>query len=268
MEWLSEVWIFQAIIKPVLDVLILAFIIYKAYQILIRTRAVQLVRGAFIIAVIYALAFFLKLETLLWILNRLATVIVIILAIVFQPELRNLFMRIGQGNWFRLSSRSRPQHLDSILNAVEILADRNRGCLIVFIRRVGLKNIIETGTKLNADISSSFILTLFGYDTPLHDGAMVVQAGKVIAAGCFLPLSEQPDIRRSFGTRHRAALGLAEVSDAVVFVVSEESGSISMAYDGRLYYDLPIEEIRRSSKQILNVREEPEEVIEESPIEE
>mgnify|MGYP006298143477 FL=1 len=268
MQWLSDIWVFQAVIKPVLDVLILAFIIYKAYQILVQTRAVQLVRGAFIIAAVYALAFFLKLETLLWILNRLATVIVIIIAIVFQPELRNLFMRIGQGNWFRLSSRSRPQHLDSVLNALEILADRSRGCLIVFVRKVGLKNIIETGTKLNADLSSSIILTAFAHDTPLHDGAMMIQPGKIIAAGCFLPLSEQPDIRRSFGTRHRAALGLAEVSDAVIYVVSEETGAISMAYDGKLYYDLPIEEVRRSSKRILNVREEPEEVIEESPIEE
>jgi diadenylate cyclase len=266
-QWLSEIWVFQAVIKPVLDVLILAYIIYKAHQILVQTRAVQLVRGAFIIAVVYVLAFFLKLETLLWILNRLATVIVIIIAIVFQPELRNLFMRIGQGNWFRLSSRSRPHHLDSVLNALEILADRNRGCLIVFVRKVGLKNIIETGTKLNADLSSSIILTIFGHDTPLHDGAMMMHSGKIIAAGCFLPLSEQADIRRSFGTRHRAALGLAEVSDAVIYIVSEETGAISMAYDGKLYYDLPIEEVRRSSKRILNVREEPEEVIEETPIE-
>jgi diadenylate cyclase len=267
MEWLSDIWIFNAVIKPMLDVLILTFIIYKVYQLLVQTRAVQLVRGAVIIAVIYAAAFFLKLETLLWILNRLATVIVIIIAIVFQPELRNLFMRIGRGNWFRLSSRSKPQHLDSVLNAVDILSGRRRGCLIVFTRKVGLKNVIETGTRLNADLSSSLILSAFGYDTPLHDGAMFIQSGKIVAAGCFLPLSEQADIRRSFGTRHRAALGLTEVSDAIVIVVSEETGAISLAFDGKLFYDLSLEEVRRNVKRLLNVREEPENVIEEQPVE-
>ncbi len=268
MDWLSRFWIFDSIIKPILDVLILTYIIYKLYQILVQTRAVQLVRGAFIIGLIYAAAFFLQLETLLWILNRLATVIVIIIAIVFQPELRNLFMRIGRGNWFRLSSRSRPQHLDSVLNAVEILASRRRGALIVFPRRVGLKNVIDTGTRINADLSSTLILTSFGHDTPLHDGAMFIQSGKIIAAGCFLPLSEQPDIRRSFGARHRAALGLAEVSDAVIIIVSEETGAVSLAFDGKLFYDLPLEEVRRNTKKLLNVREEPEEVMEESTVEE
>jgi diadenylate cyclase len=267
-DWLSQFWVFDSVIKPVLDVLILTYIIYKLYQILVQTRAVQLVRGAFIIGLIYAAAFFLRLDTLLWILNRLATVIVIIIAIVFQPELRNLFMRIGRGNWFRLRSRSTTLHLGSVLNAIEILASRRRGCLIVFPRRVGLKNIIETGTRINADLSSTMILTSFGHDTPLHDGAMFIQSGKVLAAGCFLPLSDQPDIRRSFGARHRAALGLAEVSDAVIIIVSEETGAVSLAYDGKLFDDLPLEEVRRTTRSLLNVREEPEEVIEESPVEE
>ena len=137
----------------------------------------------------------------------------------------------------------------------------------MFTRKVGLKNVIETGTRLNADLSSSLILSAFGYDTPLHDGAMFIQSGKIVAAGCFLPLSEQADIRRSFGTRHRAALGLTEVSDAIVIVVSEETGAISLAFDGKLFYDLSLEEVRRNVKRLLNVREEPENVIEEQPVE-
>ena len=267
MDWLSRFWVFNTVIRPVLDVAILAFLIYRIYQILVQTRAVQLVKGAFLIALIYAGAFFLQLETLLWIMNRLATVIVIIVAIVFQPELRSLFMRIGQGGWTRFSSRSSPQHLDSVLNAVEILSGRRRGCLIVFTRKVGLKNIIETGTRLSSDLSSSLILTVFGHDTPLHDGAMFIQSGRIIAAGCFLPLSEQPDIRRSFGTRHRAALGLAEVSDAVILIVSEETGAVSLAYDAQLFYDLSMDEIRRNVRKLLHVREEPEMVVEEKALE-
>lgn len=271
MEWFSKVWIFSDVIRPILDIAILSFIIYRIYQILMQTRAVQLIKGAFLIAVVYAVAFFFRLETLLWILNRLATVIVIIIAIVFQPELRNIFMRIGQGEWFKLGERARPQHLESVLNAIEVLAGRKRGCLIVFTRKVGMKNIIESGTRLDATLSSSLILTVFGHDTPLHDGAVVIQSGKgkIVAAGCFLPLSEQLDVRRNFGTRHRAALGLAEVTDAIILIVSEETGAVSMAYDSRLYYDLSIDEIRRNTKFLLDVREEvPEEAPKEEPVEE
>ncbi len=271
MEWFSKVWIFSDVIRPILDIAILSFIIYRIYQILMQTRAVQLIKGAFLIAVVYAVAFFFRLETLLWILNRLATVIVIIIAIVFQPELRNIFMRIGQGEWFKLGERARPHHLESVLNAIEVLAGRKRGCLIVFTRKVGMKNIIESGTRLDATLSSSLILTVFGHDTPLHDGAVVIQSGKgkIVAAGCFLPLSEQLDVRRNFGTRHRAALGLAEVTDAIILIVSEETGAVSMAYDSRLYYDLSIDEIRRNTKFLLDVREEvPEEAPKEEPVEE
>jgi len=183
---------------------------------------------------------------------------------VFQPELRSIFTRIGQSEWFRTSSRGRPYQLDSILNAVEILSGRRRGCLIVFSRRVGIKNVLETGTRLNADLSTSLLLTIFGHDTALHDGAVVVQSGTIIAAGCFLPLSEQADIRRSFGTRHRAALGLAENTDAIVLVVSEETGAISLAYDANLYYDLSLAEVGSSMRRLLALREETQIVEEET----
>jgi diadenylate cyclase len=129
---------------------------------------------------------------------------------------------------------------------------------------VGIKNIVDTGTRLNADLTSSLVLTIFGYDTTLHDGAVVIDSGKILAAGCFLPLSEQLDIRRSFGTRHRAALGLAEETDAAVLVVSEETGAISLAYESNLYYDLSAREVKARLRELLNtpepVRDEGEEV--------
>jgi diadenylate cyclase len=256
MEWLNQIWVFREIIRPVLDILILSFIIYEIYQILVQTRAIQLVKGAFLMALIYVLAFFLELSTLLWILNGLATVLVIIIAIVFQPELRNIFTAIGRGEWLRFQSRGTPFQLESVLNAVEVLSGRQRGALIVFSRQVGLKNFIDTGTRLNADITSSLILTIFGHDTPLHDGAIILQGGKIISAGCFLHLSEQSDIRRSFGTRHRAALGLAEETDAVVVIVSEETGAISLAYDANLYYDLTVQEVKVTLRRLLNIHEE------------
>lgn len=268
MDWFRNIWILHSVILPILDIGILSFLIYRVYLLLVQTRAIQLVKGTFLVVLIYAVAFFLQLKTLLWIMNGLATVLVVIVAIVFQPELRSIFTRIGQGDWFRFNTGAKPYQLDTVLNAVEVLGGRRRGSLIVFARNVGLKNIIDTGTRLSADLSSSLILTIFGHDTPLHDGALVIQSGRILAAGCFLPLSEQADIRRGFGTRHRAALGLAEDTDAVVLVVSEETGAISLAYDGNLFYDLSIEEIRKQLKTLMNFREESEEEREEAVVEE
>ncbi|MBN2510312.1 MAG: diadenylate cyclase CdaA [Spirochaetales bacterium] len=256
MELLNRFWLFSEVIRPGLDILVLSILIYQVYQILVQTKAIQLVKGAFLIALVYVLAFFLKLDTLLWIMNGLVTVLVIIIAIVFQPELRNIFTRIGTGDWLRFSGRSNPVQIETVLNAVEILSGRRRGGLIVFTRRIGLKNIMDTGTRIGAELSSSLVLSIFGFDTPLHDGAIIIVNGKIAAAGCFLPLSEQSDIRRSFGTRHRAALGLAEETDAVVLVVSEETGAISLAYDANLYYDLSAKELRRSLKQLIELRED------------
>ena len=248
MDWLNSIGVFRDFIKPVLDILILTFIIYKAYQILIQTRAVELIKGGFILLLVYVLAIFLQLKTLLWILNLFGPGIVIGIAIIFQPELRQIFTRLGQQSWLRFRTRTNPHQYESVLNSVELLADKRWGGLIVLSRRIGLKNIIETGTRLDAELSSSLILTIFCEDTALHDGAIIIQEGRVVAAGCFLPLSEQVDISRSFGTRHRAALGLAEESDAVVIVVSEENGAISMAYDANLYCDLSKEEVSERLK--------------------
>ena len=256
MERLWELGVFEGFLGPMIDILVLAVLIYQIYKLLIQTKAVQLIKGASFIVILYGLAFFLNLKTLLWILTNFTTILVIVIAVVFQPELRSIFTRIGQRDWFRFGNETKKVQFDSVLNAAEILADRRRGALIVFARNVGLKNIIETGTRINADLSSSLVMTIFGHDTPLHDGAVIIQGGKIVAAECFLPLSEQTDIRRSFGTRHRAALGLAEETDALVLVVSEETGAISLAYDANLYYDVSINEINRSFRELLNLRSE------------
>ena len=256
MQLVSELWVLRDIIVPVLDILLLAFLIYKVYQILVQTRAIQLVKGAFVLVFIYALAFFLNLETVLWILNLLAPSLVIGVAIIFQPELRKIFTRIGQGRLFGFGATSRPLQLEAVMSAAEVLSYRKRGALIVFSRTVGQKGIVETGTRLDAVLTSQLVITIFGHDTPLHDGAVVIGEEKIVAAGCFLPLSEQLDIRRSFGTRHRAALGMVEESDAVVLVVSEETGAITLAYDANLYYDLSIDETRRRLRELLNLNED------------
>ena len=268
MSWLVTTQIFRDAVLPALDILILAFLLYRSYQILVQTKAIQLVKGAVLMAMIYVIAFFFKLNTLLWILNLMVPGLVIGIAIIFQLELRKIFTRIGQGEWFRFAHTEQSLSLDAVTHAAEVLSSKRRGGLIVIGRQVGLKNIIDTGTRLDAEITSALILTIFLHDTLLHDGAVIIEGGRIAAAGCFLPLSEQPDIRRSFGTRHRAALGLAEESDAVVVIVSEETGAMSLAYEGGLMYDLSVKELGRRMKDLFSFPGEGEEKAEEAAFEE
>ena len=262
MDWFLNLAIFKDYIKPLLDIFILTFIIYKGYQILVQTRAIQLIKGAFTLIIIYFFAFVLNLKTLLWVLELFGPNIVIGIAIIFQPELRKIFTRLGQGNWFRFSSNTETHHFESVINSIEILSDHRQGSLIVLPRKVGLKNILETGTMIDSELSTSLILTLFSEDAPLHDGAVIIKSGRIIAAGCFLPLSEQIDIKKSFGTRHRAALGLAEETDAVVIIVSEETAAISLAYDANLLYNLSLTELSENLQKIFEYAEEEEQVFE------
>jgi diadenylate cyclase len=257
MEAIFNHWIFQNILNPALDVMILAFLIYKGYQILIQTKAIQLAKGAFFIALVYLAAFSIRLGTILWLMNTLLPAMAIIIAIVFQQELRSIFLRLGQGNWFSNSSKKESFSMDRVISAVSGLSDIKRGALIVFARNVGLKSVIESGTALDAELSSALLLTIFSFDTALHDGAVIVIGDRIAAAGCFLPLSEQKDIRRSFGTRHRAALGIAEESDAVCLIVSEETGAISLAYDSNLHYDLDRSELRQRLSELFEASKAP-----------
>jgi len=243
MDMLLNAWVVREVIRPALDVLMLAYLLYKSWQILVQTRAVQLLKGTVIMVLIYAASFFLRLTTLLWILNVLVPGLVIAIAIVFQPELRKMFTQIGSREWFRSGSRSGTPRVETIMSAVTLLSARRRGALLVFPRRVGVKNIIQTGTMLNAEISTNLIMTVFFEGTPLHDGAMVVEGDRVVAAGCFLPLSEREDVETAFGARHRAALGLVEETDALVVVVSEENGAVSLAHDGNIRYNIPLAEV-------------------------
>jgi len=252
--FLKDIPVFSNLILPVLDILLLAYLLFKVYDILEETRAIQLLRGAVILALVYALAWFFQLSTLLWILEKIAPGLFIGVAIVFQPELRSIFARIGQRELFRRKTRQEPLHVEAVINAAEVLAGEKRGAMIVFSREVGLKNVIEMGVAINAEPSSALIISIFGFDGPLHDGAVVIQKGRLVAAGCWLPLSSQSDISRSFGTRHRAALGLAEETDAIVLIVSEETGALSLAYDGSIFYDISSEEIKLRLHELLGIR--------------
>jgi diadenylate cyclase len=252
LEWIHSFQTVYDLFRPVLDIAILAFLLYKAYELLIKTQAAQLIKGAGFLALVYGVAFLFKLTTLQWILDKMAPGLFIAIAIVFQPELRKIIIRLGRGELFRPDSKPRIGQLEAVVTAAEILSQERRGALVVFHRGNNLQNIIDTGTRLNAEISSNLIVTVFEFDTPLHDGAMIIKNGRIVAAGCFLPLSEQQDIKKSFGTRHRASLGMSEQSDAVILVVSEETGAISLAYDGKLSYDLSPIEATRKLRELLD----------------
>jgi diadenylate cyclase len=251
MNFSSIAAFFTTYIRPVLDVLLLAYLIYNTYQILVKTKAVQLIKGILLLAGIYALAFFLQLSTVTWVLGIVAPGLVIGLAIIFQPELRKIFMHLGQGRLFRNNRQPKASQIEASVTACEVLSHMKRGALIVFSRNVGLKEIIDKGIRLDAILSPSLLVSIFAHDNPLHDGAAVIQEGKIAAAACFLPLSDQQDIKKSFGSRHRAALGITEESDAVVIVVSEETGALSLAYDSKLYYGLDGDQLRSRLARLL-----------------
>lgn len=229
----------------VIDISIITYIFYKIYQILAQTKAVQVLKGLFFFIILYIISRFFELEFFSWVLDQLASVIVIAMIILFQPELRRVLTKLGQSNWLNNFIKKNPKDLLYILNSLQNLQIRQIGALIVFERNVGLKNIIESGTSLDAKISASLLLTIFTNKTPLHDGAVIIKNDQITAAGCFLPLSDSTQINKEFGTRHRAALGLAEETDAVVVVVSEETGRISLAYDGKLYTNYTLELLKK-----------------------
>ena len=250
LEQLKKIYSF---ISPVLDIAIIAFVLYKAYELLHKTNGIQILKTAFLVGVFYLFAKVLQLNTILWILNIIAPGLLVCFVIVFQPELRKIILKLGQKEWLTFGHRLKHTHVDAVLIAADQLSKMKRGMLAVFIRHTKMDDYIDTGTRLDANLSSALLYTIFSHDTPLHDAACFIQGGKIVAAGCFLPLSEQFDIKKTFGTRHRAALGLAEQTDAVVLVVSEETGAISLAYDSKLHYDLSITELTKTLEELLEI---------------
>lgn len=235
-------------VKMAVQVLFLAWVFYRFYQGVAQTKAQQIIRMIISYVVLFGICMLWNLTVLEWVLRICFLPLWIFICVVYQPEIRRSFIQLwsSHGRLFRLGGQTTTsEQIDSVLNACDVLVTKKRGALIVFPRRLGIKNIIDSGTYLDADISTSLILTVFDHETPLHDGAMIIEDGRITAAGCYLPLSDQTDIRKSFGTRHRAALGLAEESDAVVIVVSEETQAVSVAYNANLYYDLDDPTIKR-----------------------
>lgn len=228
----------------IIDILVVAFIIFKAIEFLRDTSAGQLVKGIVVLLVVFAIANLFDLVSIKWLLSNVLDYAIIALAIIFQPELRRLLEKVGTSNIGTLTKQSYDVEnmkmkncIDSICKAVTVMSDKRIGALIVFERKSMLGEIINTGTLLNAEVSYEIIGNIFFPKSPLHDGAMVISNGKICAAGCILPLTANNNLNSQLGTRHRAAIGMSEKSDAVVLVVSEETGNISIAVNGRITRD-------------------------------
>ena len=223
----------------VVDILVVAYIIYRVMQLLKDTSAARLAKGILILVLIMLFASFLRLTMISWLLRNALSVGVFAVVVIFQPELRRLLEQIGKGNLSRmLIPDTDPNVVESMIVAtVSACADMSRtktGALIVFERKERLGEIISTGTRVDAAPSAELIKNIFFKNSPLHDGAMIVRAGRVCAAGCVLPLSGNQGLSRDLGTRHRAAVGMSETADSVLVVVSEETGAISVAIGGML----------------------------------
>ncbi len=231
--------------RDLLEILIVAYVLYALLRFLVGTRALQIVFGLLVLAVIYLAAFLLKLSMITYLLGVVFTYGVFAVLVVFQPELRQALARLGQSRVFRVFGGGPGRGVaEQIAEAVERLSRSATGAIIVVEREVRLDEYLDTGSPMRATVSADLLATIFSPYSPLHDGAVLVRGDEIVGAGCILPLTQNPVSDRSLGTRHRAALGLSEETDALVFVVSEETANVSLASRGTLQRGLTAEQVR------------------------
>lgn len=235
-------------ILDLIDIAVVAYFLYRIYLMLKNTRAATLVKGLLVLVLFMLISRWLNLHVISWLLEKSMTVIMVALPVVFQPELRRALEQIGRGRLFNKGSELDEQEMEEMLNAVAnatvIMSRRKEGALMVFERETGLEERIETGVAVDGLISDSLLLNIFEKDTPLHDGAVIIRGKRIVAASCLLPLTENRNLSQELGTRHRAAIGISEQSDAVVLVVSEETGAVSIARNGELMRYLTADDVK------------------------
>lgn len=254
-------WVLESFdpIKDTIDILAVAFIIYYGIKLVRETRAMQLVKSIGVIFAIYFVAKLTNMLTLTFFLQKILDVGLIVVVVLFQPELRRALERIGRStlaDFGRLSSVAMKQEdvenlIKSIVDGCNLIIAKGDGALIVLERTIRLGDIVNTGTTLDAEPSSELIANIFFKNSPLHDGAMIIRRNRILAAGCFLPLSESDQLSKEMGTRHRAALGVSEVSDSVTIVVSEERGTVSLTMNSQIESGMNTRQLKKRLEEIL-----------------
>lgn len=247
-------------LTAIIDILVVAFIFYKGYMLIKETRAEQLLKGIAFIIILIPISSILNLSMLYFILSKTLTIGIISVVIIFQPEIRRALEHLGRSAFEdKHGFEDREQrniYVSEIVNAVANLAETKTGALIAIEQATGLGEIISSGTIIEAKITSNLLENIFVVNTPLHDGATIIGRDKILASGCVLPLTNNKEINKKLGTRHRAAIGLSEISDALVIIVSEETGIISLAINGRLTRNYDKDRLKTILLKIMEHREE------------
>lgn len=240
-------------LPAVLDILIVAFLIYEILMVVRGTRAAHILGGILAVVALYGFSAWAGLEALRSILSNVVPYTAIAVIVLFQSEIRRALARIGRKHWFGRGFR-RPESIDEILLALDILSHEKTGALVVMERDIGLRTFVESGVRLDAHLSRDLLLSIFRSGGALHDGAVIVQKDQISAAACFLPLSTNPALSAKLGTRHRAAIGITEETDCLSLVVSEETGSISIAAFGEIHTDLNLRQVDERLNNHFGVR--------------
>lgn len=251
-------------VTDIIDILIVTYLVYKGLKFIRDTRTVQLLKGIVLLIIIMQASYFLNLHTVYYLLSNAMQLGFIAILIVFQPELRRALEQLGRtsiGRWFSFDDQSNNVQAENmiaeIVKSCTSMSKSKIGALIVIEREVKLGDIIGTGIELHADVTSELLINIFIPKTPLHDGALIIRKGKIEAAACFLPLSQNPNLSKELGTRHRAGVGVSEESDAVVVIVSEETGKISIALGGELFVNLSADALRlRLTKLLVDTKKD------------
>ncbi len=237
-----------------LDIFLVAFIIYRIILLIKGTRAVQMLLGLAVVLLVYVVSQVGGLYTLHWLLDNFLSSIILVIVVIFQNDIRRALIHVGKNPFFADSVKDESVLIDELVKAAIGMANKKIGALIVLERETGINDFLEIGVEIDAKISSDLINSIFLPYSPIHDGALVIQQGRLARAGCFLPLSQNPDISKTLGTRHRAAIGLTELVDAVAIVVSEETGKISVVVGGRLTRNLDSTALKRVLTRLLEPR--------------
>jgi diadenylate cyclase len=256
MEWLSELLRRPAVSWwDLLDITLVAVVIYELLVLIRGTRAVQMALSAGFLIGLFFVSRWLDLETVNWVIRNLATYVGFAIIVLFQADIRRALAHFGRARVFRYFERaaSADETLEDLVVAATTLAAKRIGAIIVIERQIGLRNYIEGGIPLDATVTYDLLASIFQPGSPLHDGAAIVQGDRIAAAACFLPLSVNPRVSRELGTRHRAALGLTEENDAVAIVVSEETGAVSLAVGGGLERGLTADQLRERLRALFGV---------------
>jgi diadenylate cyclase len=250
------------IVRDIFDILIVTYILYRIMVILKGTRALQMLVGLIIIVVAFLLSDLLGLQTINWLLSSFLASIVLVIIILFQDDIRRALVQMGRRSVFFTGNESSMSIIEEVIKASAVMATKKIGALIVFQRTQKLDNHLEIGTIIDAEVNSELLQSIFLPHSPMHDGAVVINEGRIHAAGCILPLSTSTKIPRYLGTRHRAAFGITEVTDSVVVVVSEERGTISLVVGENIYFNLETGELRKKLNEIFEIT--PPEVVKKS----